>query len=160
MVKQLALFAAGAAFGLMVTGAAGPWAAGPRAAVDVRLADPATHDAVASVKSQVVRAYMDRDAAALERLYGDDFTAIEADGSTRTKVDELASVRKGGEDRLVDGRYDLVAVRRFGDLAVASGRGDLTFRAADGSRRNVRYNSVNVFAYRDGRWVYVAAFLP
>lgn len=147
MVKQILVFAAGAAFGLAGTG-------------NGQFADSATHDAVASVKSQVVRAYVDRDAAALDRLYGDDYTAIEADGSVRTKADELASVRKEGGDRLVEGRYDLVRVRRFGNVAIASGRGDLTLRAADGSTRDARYNSVNVFEYRDGRWVYVAAFLP
>jgi uncharacterized protein (TIGR02246 family) len=124
------------------------------------MADAATREALASVKSQVVRAYVDRDAAALDRLYGEDYTAIGSDGSVRTKTHELARVRTGEGDRLVEGRYDLVAVRRFGDLAVASGRGDLTYKAADGSTRKATYNSVNVFERRDGRWVYVAAYLP
>lgn len=69
-------------------------------------------------------------------------------------------VRQAGGERVVEGRYELVAVRRFGNVAVASGRGDLMLRAPDGSTRRAVYNSINVFELRGGRWEYVAAYLP
>ena len=155
MTKQLALFGAG-----VVVGAIFALAAASGVAADGFFADSATVEAVSAVKSRVVRAYVERDAAALERIYGDDYTAIEADGTVRTKADELASIRKAGRERLVDGRYDLTAVRRFGNVVVAKGRGRLTYKGADGAARESAYDSLNVFEYRDGRWVYVAAFLP
>jgi len=57
-------------------------------------------------------------------------------------------------------RYDLIAVRRWGDIAVASGHGHLVYRNADGSSRVSDYYSFNVFERRNGRWLYVSAFLP
>ena len=51
-------------------------------------------------------------------------------------------------------------MRRFGNVVVAKGRGRLRYEGAGGASREAAYDSVNVFEYRDGRWVYVAAFLP
>lgn len=155
MKKQAFIFGAGLVFGAVLG-----IAATTAVAADGFFADKATIEAVSAVKSGIVRAYVERDAAALDRLYGEDFTAIDADGTVRTKASELAGLGKGGGDRLVEGRYDLTAVRRFGDVVIAKGRGRLTFKTADGASRESAYDSVNVFAYRDGQWMYVAAFLP
>jgi hypothetical protein len=51
-------------------------------------------------------------------------------------------------------------VRRWGNIAVATGRGHLVYRNADGSTRVSDYYSFNVFEQKDGRWQYAAAFLP
>jgi hypothetical protein len=54
----------------------------------------------------------------------------------------------------------LVAARRWGNVAVATGRGRMVYRNPDGSTRVSEYYSFNVFEQRDGRWLYSAAFLP
>jgi hypothetical protein len=61
---------------------------------------------------------------------------------------------------VAEATYELIAVRRWGNVAVASGRGHIVYRNADGSTRVSDYDSFNVFEQRDGRWVYAAAFLP
>jgi ketosteroid isomerase-like protein len=122
------------------------------------LADDATRDAVVAVKRAIVEGHRTRDVAALRTLYGDDYTAIDARGAVRTKAQLLAAVPTDPE--MTAGRYDIIAVRRFGGFAVATGMGHLVYRNPDGTGRNSDYYSFNVFAERDGRWEYVAAFLP
>jgi ketosteroid isomerase-like protein len=122
------------------------------------LADPDTQDALAAVKRAIVAGHQAKDAAALGRLYADDYTAIDSKGAVRTKQQLLAGLETDSE--IVEGQYELVAVRRWGSIAVASGHGHLVYRNPDGSTRVSDYNSVNVFEQRGGRWVYAAAFLP
>lgn len=121
-------------------------------------ADDETRAAVAGVKQAIVTGHRTRDRAALDRLYAADYTATDARGRTRSKADLLDALPTDPE--MLSGRYDLTAVRRWGTIAVASGHGRMEYRNPDGSTRVSEYDSVNVFAYRDGRWWYVAAFLP
>jgi ketosteroid isomerase-like protein len=123
-----------------------------------RLADDETRAAVTEVKRAIVAGHRAKDAAALAALYGDDYLAIDSKGMARTKADLLKALPTDAD--ITDGRYDLIAVRRWGDIAVASGRGHLVYRNADGSSRVSDYYSFNVFERRQGRWVYVSAFLP
>ena len=128
------------------------------AAVPVGPADAATKAAVTEVKRGIVAGHKARDRAALDRLYADDYTAIDSKGALRTKQDLLKALPTDVE--IVEGQYDLIAVRRWGNIAVATGRGNLVYRNADGSTRISNYYSFNVFEQKDGRWVYSAAFLP
>lgn len=123
-------------------------------------ADDATRKAITGVKAAVVQAYVKKDSDALSRIYGDDYTSTDSSGNVRTKADELRDVRATGGDTLVDGKYDIVAVRRWGNIAVATGKGDLTWRSSAGKTSKSTYYSFNVFEQRDGEWRYVAAFLP
>lgn len=122
------------------------------------VADRDTREAVTAVKRAIVDGHMAKDATALANLYGDDYTAIDARGTVRTKSDLLNALPT--DPQIVEGRYDLIAVRRWGTIAVATGRGHLVSALADGSRRTSDYYSFNVFELRDGKWWYVAAFLP
>ena len=122
------------------------------------LADDDTRRAVTAIKQAIVAGHKGKDAAALARIYGDDYAAIDSTGAVRTKEDLLKALPTDPE--MSDGRYDLIAVRRWGSLAVASGRGHLVYRNPDGSSRVSEYYSFNVFQQRDGRWAYVGAFLP
>ena len=122
------------------------------------LADAATREAVTAVKRGIVEGHRTRDRAALERLYAEDFTALDAAGGVRTKAQLLDALPSGPE--MLEGRYELRTVRRWGSVVVASGHGRMVYRNPDGSTRVVEYDSVNVFEQRDGRWWYVAAFLP
>ena len=122
------------------------------------LADQQTRDAVTRFKQGIVQGHRLRDRSSLATLYSEDYTAIDARGRLRTKQDLLQALPTDPE--MVAGNYDLTSVRRWGSLAVASGHGRMVYRNADGSTRVSEYDSVNVFEERDGRWWYVAAFLP
>jgi ketosteroid isomerase-like protein len=113
---------------------------------------------LSAVKDAIVAGHKAKDASVLAKLYADDYTAIDAKGERRTRAQLLASLPTDPE--IVEGRYRLLAARRWGDVAVANGNGRLVYRNEDGSTRISEYDSVNVFAWRDGRWVYSAAFLP
>lgn len=121
-------------------------------------ADAETRLAVTAIKQAIVAAHKARDGAALKRLYADDYTAIDSKGNVRSKGDLLASLPTDSE--IVEGRYEILAVRRWGSIAVATGRGHFVFRKPDGSTRTADYDSFNVFERRDGEWRYAAAFLP
>lgn len=121
--------------------------------------DESVRKALTELKAKVVQAFIHRDRAALERIYADDYVATDSEGKVRTKKDELAQLG-ADPDRLESGRYDVVAIRVYGNVAVMSGQGHLTWRKADGSTRRSDYYSFNVFEKRNGEWKYVAAFLP
>ena len=148
-MKTLTTLVAGILIGSLTTafvsGQAGP-------------ADAATKAAVADVKRGIVAGHKAKDRAALDRLYADDYTAIDAKGFVRTKQDLLNALPTDAD--IAEGQYDLIAVRRWGSMAVATGRGRLVYRNADGTTRLSDYYSFNVFENRGGRWVYSAAFLP
>ena len=122
------------------------------------MASADTRKAVTAVKQAIVAGHKARDAAALDRLYTDDYTATDSKGSTRTKGDLLAGLKTDAE--MLQGQYDLIAVRQWGDLAVATGRGRMVYRNPDGSSRVSEYYSFNVFERQNGQWRYAAAFLP
>jgi ketosteroid isomerase-like protein len=128
------------------------------AALQVSPADAATKAAVTEVKRAIVEGHRLRDRASLDRLYADDYTAIDGKGVVRSKQDLLDALPS--DPSMVEGRYDLIAVRRWGAIAVATGRGRMRYANADGSTRVSEYYSFNVFEQRDGRWMYAAAFLP
>jgi ketosteroid isomerase-like protein len=115
-------------------------------------------DAVLRLKRELVQAYVKSDVAALDRIYSDDYVVTDAKGVTRTKASELERVRKGGSTMLT-GEYDAISTRILGDVAILYGRGHMTGRGPDGPWEN-RYESTNVFERRNGRWYYVAAFVP
>lgn len=121
--------------------------------------EPSVLRELEAVKTAVVHAYRDLDAEALESLYTDDFTVTDAQGRSRTKTDELAWVRAAKHPALLGGSYTLLHVRVYGDIAVASGRAELTVPSPEGPRPH-RYTSVNVFRREKGRWRYAASFTP
>jgi ketosteroid isomerase-like protein len=149
-MRILGILVCGAVLGGVATGAAMQRA-------DL-LADAATRDAVTAVKRAIVEGHRTRNRQALDQLYAESYTAFDARGGLRTKADLLSALPTDPE--MVEGRYDLTRVRRWGSIAVASGHGRMVYRNGDGSTRVSEYDSVNVFEQRDGRWWYVAAFLP
>lgn len=149
-MRTLATLLLGAMLGSGLTATAVAGQAGP--------ADAETKAAVTAVKRAIVDGHRLRDRASLDRLYADDYTAIDGKGVVRSKQDLLDALP--ADPRMVEGRYDLIAVRRWGPIAVATGRGHLVYANGDGSTRVSEYYSFNVFEQRAGRWVYAAAFLP
>ena len=127
-------------------------------AYQTSMAREETRKAVTAVKHAIVAGHKARDAAALDRLYTDDYTATDAKGVTRTKRDLLAGLATDAE--MLQGQYDLIAVRQWGNLAAATGRGRMVYRNPDGTSRVSEYYSFNVFERQNGQWRYAAAFLP
>ncbi len=121
-------------------------------------ADDETLKAVIAVKQAIVAGHKARDRAALDKLYADDYTATDASGKVTTKKELLDGLATGPE--IVEGRYEIRSVRRWGNVTVAPGHGRLGYRNADGSTRVSEYDSVNVFVLVGGRWSYAAAYLP
>lgn len=149
-MKTLATLLAGILIGSTATALTGAVPVGP--------ADDATKQALMAVKNGIVAGHQKKDRAALDRLYADDYTAIDSKGAIRSKQNLLDGLPT--DATMVEGKYDLIAARRWGQVAVATGRGRMVYRNADGSTRVSDYYSFNVFEQRDGRWVYSAAFLP
>lgn len=110
-----------------------------------------------AIKQAIVDGHRARDRVSLDSLYPDDYSASDPRGAVRTKTELLANLATGPE--MIDGQYTLGYVRRWGDVAVASGHGRMTYRSGDSTWVS-EYNSVNVFERRDGRWRYAAAYLP
>ena len=120
--------------------------------------DEETRKAVTAVKQAIVAGHKARDRAALDKLYAGDYTATDAKGKVTTKKELLDGLATGPE--IVEGKYEILSVRRWGNIAVAPGHGRLVYRNPDGSTRVSEYDSVNVFELVDGRWYYAAAYLP
>jgi ketosteroid isomerase-like protein len=120
---------------------------------------PSVETDLARLKRELVNAYVQRDAAALRRIYCDDFTVTSAGGERRTKADELAGLADDGGGTLASGTYEPIAFRSFGDVVVMYGHGELKGHGPKGPYEHV-YDSFNVFVRRDGGWCYAAAFTP
>ena len=94
------------------------------------------------------------DAAALDRLYSDEFVYTTPDGEVRDKSQQLAFTRSG-DLRLESGRSDDVKVRVYGNTAVMTGR----FTAAGKFKDrviNIRERYTAVWVKRRGAWRLVA----
>jgi uncharacterized protein (TIGR02246 family) len=109
------------------------------------------------LKHDIGRAYVKRDAAALERLYADDYTVTDAAGETTSKVQEIERMKTGTAVYEAT-TYDDVKVRVYGDTAIVAGRGTVKGRGTSGAF-HTEYRSTNVFVKRSGRWQVVAAHL-
>ena len=144
--------------GAFVAGMAAGGTASSGAMSVLGAADEDTRRAVADVKNAIVEGHRTKNATALDKLYADDYVAIDSKNGRRTKSQLLGGLEKDPE--IVSARYEIIAARRWGNIAVGSGHGHLVYRNADGSTRVADYYSFNVFEHRDGRWVYAAAFLP
>lgn len=109
------------------------------------------------LKHEIGRAYVDRDVAALERLYADDYTVTDDEGVTTSKADEIARLKSGGAVYEATS-YEDVRVRLYGDVAIVAGRGTVKGRGRSGPF-HTQYHSTNVFVNRDGQWRAVAAHI-
>ncbi|MFN7937104.1 MAG: nuclear transport factor 2 family protein [Bryobacteraceae bacterium] len=86
------------------------------------------------------------DAKQLERLYADEFTAINAYGQVLNKAETIAG-RVSGRSIAQSYEVDEVAIQIYGNLAVAKTLTRIEANALSGKFRHLR-----VFIKRDGRW--------
>jgi hypothetical protein len=114
-------------------------------------AGPATaEDSVRAVEEARGQALIRADTAALSRMVAPEFTEVSRLGTLRTRADNIRDIASG-DLRLTSVRYDSLAVRIYGDVAVLQGIADNTgtFRGFP-FRGKIRYT--RVFVRRAGRW--------
>jgi hypothetical protein len=111
-------------------------------------------DSVRAVERSRAQALLKADTAALSRLVADEFVEISRFGQLRTKADNIRDIGSG-DLHLLSVKYDSLAVRIYGDVAVLRGIADNT-----GTMRGFpfagRIRYLRIFVRRDGRWQAVA----
>ncbi len=111
-------------------------------------------DSIRAVEAARGQALLHADTAALSRLVADEFVEISRLGQLRSKADNIRDIASG-DLKLLSVKYDSLAVRIYGDVAVLRGIADNsgTFRGFPFSGK-IRY--LRIFVRRDGRWQAVA----
>jgi uncharacterized protein DUF4440 len=111
-------------------------------------------DSVRAAEESRGQALMRADTTALSRMVAAEFIEISRLGVLRSRADNIRDISSGAL-RLQTVKYDSLAVRIYGDVAVLTGIADNTgtFRGMAFSGR-IRY--MRVFVRRDGRWQAVA----
>ena len=86
------------------------------------------------------------DAKELERLYADEFTAINASGQVLNKAETIAG-RVSGRSIAQSYEVDEVTIQIYGDMAIAKTATRIEANTLSGKFRHLR-----VFIKREGRW--------
>ena len=110
--------------------------------------------ALRQLDQERIQAQVGADAAALNRLYAEDFIGIGPSGTVRTKAQVIADFRSGSL-RFQSITTDDVQWRFYGDTAVETGRS--TMNGQDRGKTVPRDNRfTRVWVKRHGRWKLVA----
>jgi len=111
--------------------------------------------AVRQTLDELTAALKNNNAAALDRIYADDYTFVGDDGMMMTKVERLAAF-KSGELKYESISQEVVGIRFFGDTAVAIIRFTTKF-APGGKFSSGKVVTGLTFVKIKGRWQLVAA---
>jgi len=90
------------------------------------------------------------DARELDRLYADEFTAINASGQVLNKAQTIAG-RVSGRSSAQSFEVDEVIIQIYGDMALAK-----TITRIEANTLSGRFRHLRVFIKRDGRWQIIA----
>jgi uncharacterized protein (TIGR02246 family) len=108
--------------------------------------------------NQYRQALLKADTEALDRIWSDDYTFVNARGELLTKQQRLANFKSGATKiDSIEGDEE-TSVRVFGDVAVGLSNVYLTAQYG-GKEGTGRVRSMHVWMRRDGRWQLVAAQL-
>jgi uncharacterized protein (TIGR02246 family) len=106
------------------------------------------------VDNERIQAQIHADAAALDRIYADDFIGIGPSGTVRTKAQVISDFTSGNL-KFQSITTDDVQVRVYGDTAVETGRS--TMNGQDKGKAVPRDNRfTRVWVKQQGRWRLVA----
>ena len=114
----------------------------------------AVEQAIRKLDNERIQAQIHADAAALDRIYADDFIGVGPSGTVRTKPQVIADFTSG-DLRLQSITTDDVQVRVYGNAAVETGRS--TMDGQDKGKtvpRDTRFT--RVWIKQQGRWQLVA----
>ena len=101
-----------------------------------------------------LRAWKDKDYAALDRLLSDDYKAVNFRGVVSTKANEIATAKEDRDYAEMEG--DVMSVTLFGDSAVASGLIDASWRDEQGKTQQMTVRFLAVLRRQKGEWKLVA----
>ncbi len=101
------------------------------------------------------KAGLDKDAATLDRIIADDWTAIDYQGKMETKAQAIADL-KSGSSTLATVTLGEMKVRVFGNTAVVTGS-DTEKSTYKGKDSSGKYVWMDVFVSRGGKWQAVAS---
>jgi len=112
------------------------------------------HDAIRKLDNERIQAQIHADAAALDRLYADDFIGVGPSGTVRTKPQVIADFTSG-RLKFQSITTDDVQVRVYGNTAVETGRS--TMNGQDEGRTVPQLTRfLRVWVKQRGRWRLVA----
>lgn len=110
-----------------------------------------------AVQEELIRAELEGDADALDRMIADDFRGIDPRGAELDKAAVIAGYRRD-DFRLETLRVDDVETRRFHDVGLVTGRSSMV-GSAGGEPFEEEFRYRDVYVRRDGRWSLVASQL-
>jgi ketosteroid isomerase-like protein len=107
-----------------------------------------------SVEHQWKQAVVDRDRAALEQFYADEYISTDSEGLVWTKGQDI-EIDTAGASRLTSFKFEDLKLQVYGDVAVVTGRLFTEGFVAGAPSQNLS-RFTDVFVKRDGRWRCVA----
>lgn len=117
----------------------------------------ATEDQLCDAREELLRAELEGDGVALDRLLGEGFHGIDPGGADLDRDDVIAGYTASGFT-LETLRVEDVQVRVFGDVGLVTGRSTMEGRAGEEAFEG-RYRYRDVWVRRDGAWRVVASQL-
>lgn len=102
----------------------------------------------------LIEAYPKQETAVLNRIFADDLTVINPDGSIGDKAGEIGGL-KSGKLKLKAVTNDDMKVRVYGETAVVTGRATIRGQI-DGREISDQNRYTSVFVRRRGRWQVIA----
>lgn len=118
-------------------------------------ADAAAEQEVRQAIKKYREALLQRDAAALEQIWADDYTFTNGAGETHSKAQRLANLKSGATALDSISQDEDMKVRVHGDVAVATGR--VTIKGQySGKQASGQYRSINVWVKGAAGWQLVA----
>jgi ketosteroid isomerase-like protein len=118
-------------------------------------ADAAAEQEVRQAIKKYREALLQRDAAALEQIWADDYTFTNGAGETHSKAQRLANLKSGATSLDSISQEEEMKVRVHGNVAVATGR--VTIKGQySGKQASGQYQSINVWVKGPAGWQLVA----
>ncbi len=131
-----------------------PFALGQTTEKETRRMEGKPQEEIRQLETRRLRAMVEVDTAALDKILADDLTYTHSSGQVDTKAQFIASL-KSGQLRYESVTTDEVKVRVDGDAAVVTGRGMMKVKAGD-RELNMPIRFTDVYVKRRGRWQMVA----
>jgi len=101
-------------------------------------------------------AYVKGDIDALNRIYADDYIAINAGGATSNKNDLIKFNTGFGQVIYESHTSSEISVRLFGDVAVITGTYNFKYKKPARGNDSDQYRYTSIYALRSGHWQVVA----
>ena len=118
-------------------------------------ADAAAEQDVRQAIKKYREALLQRDAAALEQIWADDYTFTNGAGETHSKAQRLANLKSGATSLDSISQEEEMKVRVHGNVAVATGR--VTIKGQySGKQASGQYQSINVWVKGAAGWQLIA----